>query len=65
MKKRKLIIHLRKSGCILLREDKRHSVYYNPKNNKTSTVSRHIELQDDLTVKIGKDLGIKPLEEKR
>jgi len=34
-------------------------------NNKTSTVSRYIELQDDLTVKICKDLGIKPLEEKR
>jgi len=63
MKRRKLIIYLRKHGCILLREGKRHSVYYNPKNNKTSTVPRHRELQDDLADKICKDLGIKPLEE--
>ncbi|MCD6318334.1 type II toxin-antitoxin system HicA family toxin [Candidatus Aerophobetes bacterium] len=65
MKRRKLIIHLKKYGCILLREGKRHSVYYNPKSNKTSTVPRHRELQDDLAIKICKDLGIKPLEEKR
>jgi len=65
MKRRELIAHLRKRGCKLLREGKRHSVYYNPETNKTSTVPRHVEIEDYLAIKICKDLGIKSPREKR
>jgi len=62
MKRRQLLTHLRKQGCLLLREGKKHSVYYNPDNNKTSTVPRHNEINDFLIRKICRDLGIKELE---
>jgi predicted RNA binding protein YcfA (HicA-like mRNA interferase family) len=62
MKRRQLLTHLRKQGCLLLREGKKHSVYYNPDNNKTSTVPRHNEINDFLVRKICRDLGIKELE---
>lgn len=50
--------HLKKNECILFREGKKHSVYYNKENNKTSTVPRHREIDDFLATKICKDLGI-------
>ena len=62
MKRRQLLTHLRKQGCLLLREGKKHSVYYNPDNNKTSTVPRHNEINDFLVRKICRDIGIKELE---
>ncbi len=58
MKRRALLQHLRRHGCELLREGKRHSVYWNPANRRTSTVPRHTEIPDKLARKICKDLGI-------
>lgn len=43
-----------------MREGKRHSVYYNPRTSKTSTVPRHVEIENYLADKICKDLGISP-----
>ena len=48
-------------GCKFFREGKKHTVYYNPLNQKTSTVPRHTEINDILAKKICKDLEIPPL----
>jgi len=61
MKREQLIKHLRQHGCKLLREGKRHSWWWNPKENKRSSVPRHKEISDNLARKICKDLGIKPV----
>ncbi len=46
MKRHQLIKHLKKHGCVLLREGAKHSIYQNPINNRQSTVGRHRELSD-------------------
>ncbi|HCN19797.1 MAG TPA: addiction module toxin, HicA family [Planctomycetia bacterium] len=58
MKRIALLRHLRKKGCQFLREGGRHTVYYNPVNDKTSTIPRHREINDFLAKKICKDLDI-------
>lgn len=60
MKRRKLIQHLEEHGCKFLREGRRHTVYYNPSNRKTSTVPRHNEIVGALARKICKDLEVPP-----
>lgn len=64
MKRKKLIRHLLKEGCIFIREGAKHSVFYNPLLKKTSTVPRHSEIDDFLAKKICKDLGIGPPKKK-
>lgn len=58
MKRRTLIKHLGKHGCRLFREGRRHSVYWNPANLRTTAVPRHVEVIDALAHKICKDLDI-------
>ena len=58
MKRKKLLGHLEKCGCMLLREGANHSLYINREKMKISTVPRHIEINDYLAKKICKDLGI-------
>ena len=58
MKRQDLIRHLEKNGCKLLREGKRHSIYYNPLTKKQSVVGRHVELSDTLCLKVCKQLEI-------
>jgi mRNA interferase HicA len=58
MKRRDLVRHLVESGCELLREGARHSVYWNPSKGFTSTVPRHREVHEFLAPKICRDLGI-------
>ena len=60
MKRRELLRHLVAQGCQLLREGSRHSVFYNPKENTTSTVPRHREIDEFLARKICRDLRIRP-----
>jgi len=60
MKRGKLIQHLKKQGIYLLREGKKHSVYYNPKNEKISTIPRHSDVKKFMAQKICKDLDISP-----
>ncbi|WP_414752033.1 type II toxin-antitoxin system HicA family toxin [Anabaena sp. CCY 9910] len=50
--------HLEENGCLFLREGGKHTIYYNPVNNRTSAVPRHTEIVDVLVVKICKDLEI-------
>ncbi len=61
MKRLKLIKHLHKNGCELLREGGNHSWYINPENNRRSSVPRHREIHDILANKICKDLGIEKI----
>lgn len=58
MKRRKLLQHLRRHGCELLREGANHSIWWNPASRRVSTVPRHAEIFDQLARKICKDLGI-------
>jgi mRNA interferase HicA len=58
MKRLDLIRHLVESGCALLREGGRHSVYVNRNTRKASTVPRHREINDYLARKICRDLEI-------
>ena len=60
MKRRELIRHIESEGACFLREGANHTVYLNPASRKTSTVPRHVEVQDYLARKICKDLGILP-----
>ena len=58
MKRAKLIKHLTKNGCYLLREGGKHSVFYNPISEKISTVPRHPEVKQFTAEKICKDLDV-------
>jgi len=58
MKRRGLLRHLAAHGCVLVREGSRHTVFYNPKEDTTSTVPRHGEINDYLARKICRDLRI-------
>ncbi|MBY0493762.1 MAG: type II toxin-antitoxin system HicA family toxin [Cyanobacteria bacterium] len=57
MKRRALVRHLEQNGCRLLREGGNHSIYVSS-TGTTSSVPRHTEINDDLSRKICKDLGI-------
>ena len=58
MKRLTLLRYLREQGCLLIREGKRHSIFVNPKEERTSTVPRHNEINNFLAKKICKDLGV-------
>ncbi|MCH7514082.1 MAG: type II toxin-antitoxin system HicA family toxin [Bacteroidetes bacterium] len=62
MKRYKLIKHLEKHGCELLREGGNHSIYRNQNKRRQSAVSRHRELSDLLCKKVCKQLGIPEIE---
>ena len=58
MKRKALIRHLEKCGCEFLREGGNHTVYVNRRETKATTVPRHREIDQRLSYKICKDLGI-------
>lgn len=58
MKKRNFTEHLRRHGCTLLRQGKKHEWWENGLNGKRSAVPRHSEVQDVLARKICRDLDI-------
>ncbi|MFV0268677.1 MAG: type II toxin-antitoxin system HicA family toxin [Draconibacterium sp.] len=58
MKRQKLIKHLTRYGCFLLREGSKHSVFHNPHSGKLSTVPRHPDIKQFTAEKICKDLDI-------
>ena len=57
MKKQRLIKHLRKSGCVLLRQG-RHEWWTNEASGERTSVPRHTEISDVLAMKISRDLGV-------
>jgi predicted RNA binding protein YcfA (HicA-like mRNA interferase family) len=58
VKRADLIRHLEGNGCVLLREGAKHSVYYNPTAQRTSTVPRHREVKNLTAIRICKQLGV-------
>ena len=58
MKRRQLIQHFEAHGCGLLQEGAKHSVYANRKARKSSTVPRHLEINEYLVRKICRDLDV-------
>jgi len=58
MKRVDLIRHLIKNGCVFLREGTKHSVFFNPLIKRSSTVSRHKDVDNFLAEKICRDLGV-------
>lgn len=58
MKRRDLLRHLQRHGCILDREGGRHSIWLNPRNGITQAVPRHVEIGDFLAKRICKELAI-------
>jgi mRNA interferase HicA len=59
-----LIKHLKKHGCVLFCEGKKHSIYINPVSNKISAIPRHNEIKRFTSMSICKDLEIPLPEEK-
>lgn len=58
MKRRNLIAHLEKEGCILHREGSQHSVFLNTENGHLAAVPRHREIDIFLARKICRQLDI-------
>ncbi|MBI2100843.1 MAG: type II toxin-antitoxin system HicA family toxin [Candidatus Vogelbacteria bacterium] len=58
MRRRLLIRHLVRNGCVFVREGSKHSVFWNPLTRRSSTVPRHNEVDRHLVIKICRDLGI-------
>jgi len=58
LKRRDLVRHLEQHGCVLLREGANHTIFVNSTVNKTSSVPRHNEINNDLARKIYKDLQV-------
>lgn len=58
MKRKALLRHLRKNGCILKREGARHSLWMNTHNGRVEAIPRHIEVAERLAVKICTGLDI-------
>lgn len=61
MKRKDLIKHLIKEGCIFVREGAKHSVFFNSLMRRSSTVPRHTDIDKFLARKICRDLGVKEL----
>ena len=58
MKRGELLRHLERCGCQLDHEGSRHSIYVNPANGKTTSVPRHMEIDNRLARKICQQLEI-------
>ncbi|MFW5760506.1 MAG: type II toxin-antitoxin system HicA family toxin [Cyclobacteriaceae bacterium] len=58
MKRQALIKHLKKCGCYLLREGKKHSIFINPENGKEAPIPRHTEVKNLLAKAICKELEV-------
>jgi len=58
VKRKDLIKYLLKYGCVLEREGKKHSLFYNPNTGKSITVPRHSEINTFTACGICKDLDI-------
>ncbi len=58
MKRSKLIHHLSRNGCELLRQGSRHSIWKNIRLGNMTAVPRHSEIKELMVRKICKDMGI-------
>ncbi len=58
MKRKALLKHLRRYGCILKREGSSHSLWLNPNTGEVEAVPRHTEIPDRLAHKICRGLTV-------
>lgn len=58
MKRSSLLQHLRRYGCYLKREGRRHSLWTNPKTGAVEAVPRHTEIVEQLAKKICRSLSV-------
>jgi mRNA interferase HicA len=58
MKRQRLIQHLRRHGCALVREGSRHSIWRNETSGALTAVPRHSEIKELMVRKICSDLDI-------
>jgi len=58
MKRLDLERHLRKQGCLFLREGGRHAIWWNPANRKVTSLPRHREINDFTARKVCRDLEV-------
>jgi mRNA interferase HicA len=58
MKRRQLLRHLKKHGCVVIREGANHTIYENPANGRRVPVGRHVEIDNKLVRKICTQLDI-------
>jgi predicted RNA binding protein YcfA (HicA-like mRNA interferase family) len=59
MKRKQLLRHLEKHGCVLLSEGAKHTRYINLADpSRKVTIPRHTEIADLLAVKICRQLGV-------
>ena len=58
MKRGALLQHLRRHGCYLKREGRRHSLWSNPLTGAVEAVPRHTEIPDRLASKICQNLSV-------
>jgi hypothetical protein len=64
MKRRALMKHLNRHGCVVVREGRKHTIVQNPTNGAESQVPRHREIKSPTARAICKDLGIELPDEK-
>ena len=58
MKRGDLIRHLRRHGCLFLREGGAHSVWVNPETKETDFMPRHTEIDNQTARSICRNLSI-------
>ncbi len=58
MSRRDLIRHLRRHGCVLVREGSDHSIWQNLANGHRTAVPRHREIPNPTARAICRQLGI-------
>ena len=58
MKLSSFLRHLRRNGCVLLRQGRSHTLWTNPATGETEAIPRHIEIKDVLARKICRTLSI-------
>jgi len=58
VKRHELLDHLRRNGCRLDREGRRHSILVNPVNGAKAPVPRHSEIDNRLAAKICRQLAV-------
>jgi predicted RNA binding protein YcfA (HicA-like mRNA interferase family) len=58
MKRKDLIKHLEKNGCVFRREGGSHTIYKSLTSGVMTAVPRHREIKESLVKKICDDLGI-------
>jgi predicted RNA binding protein YcfA (HicA-like mRNA interferase family) len=58
MKRRDLLRHIEKHGCVFVREGQRHTIYENPANGRRVPIPRHREIPDVFAKSICRQLGV-------